>query len=30
MQIVVPMSGIGKRFRDAGYTTPKYLIEVEG
>ena len=30
MQIIVPMSGIGKRFKDAGYKTPKYLIEIEG
>ena len=30
MQIIVPMSGIGKRFMDAGYKTPKYLIEIEG
>lgn len=30
MHIIVPMSGIGKRFLNAGYTTPKPLIEVEG
>ncbi len=30
MQIVVPMSGYGERFRRAGYTLPKPLIEVEG
>lgn len=30
MQIVVPMTGIGKRFLDAGYTTPKPLLEVDG
>jgi NDP-sugar pyrophosphorylase family protein len=30
MQIVVPMSGFGERFRRAGYTVPKPLIEVEG
>lgn len=30
MQIVVPMSGFGERFRKAGYTIPKPLIEVEG
>ncbi len=30
MKIVVPMTGIGKRFLDAGYTTPKPLIEVDG
>lgn len=30
MQIVIPMSGIGKRFMDAGYADPKPLIEVDG
>ena len=30
MRIVIPMSGIGKRFVDAGYSKPKPLIEVEG
>jgi NDP-sugar pyrophosphorylase family protein len=30
MQIVIPMSGFGERFRRAGYTSPKPLIEVEG
>lgn len=30
MQIVVPMSGFGERFRRAGYRVPKPLIEVEG
>lgn len=30
MQIVIPMSGIGKRFIDAGYPDPKPLIEVDG
>lgn len=30
MQIVIPMSGFGERFRKAGYTVPKPLIEVEG
>jgi NDP-sugar pyrophosphorylase family protein len=30
VQIVVPMSGFGERFRRAGYTTPKPLIQVEG
>lgn len=30
MQIVIPMSGFGKRFRKAGYTVPKPLIEVAG
>lgn len=28
--IVIPMSGIGKRFIDAGYKVPKPLIEVDG
>ncbi|MFZ6765487.1 sugar phosphate nucleotidyltransferase [Undibacterium sp. Di26W] len=30
MQIVIPMSGFGERFRKAGYTVPKPLIEVDG
>jgi NDP-sugar pyrophosphorylase family protein len=30
MQIVVPMSGFGERFRKAGYGVPKPLIEVDG
>jgi len=30
MQIVVPMSGFGERFRRAGYTVPKPLISVDG
>jgi NDP-sugar pyrophosphorylase family protein len=30
MQIVIPMSGFGERFRAVGYETPKPLIEVEG
>ncbi len=30
MQIIVPMSGFGERFRRAGYTVPKPLIEVDG
>jgi dTDP-glucose pyrophosphorylase len=30
MQIIIPMSGIGKRFQKAGYTVPKPLIEVDG
>lgn len=30
MYIVVPMSGFGERFRAAGYTVPKPLIEIEG
>lgn len=30
MQIIIPMSGIGKRFIDAGYSVPKPLIEMNG
>jgi NDP-sugar pyrophosphorylase family protein len=30
MQIVVPMVGLGQRFRNAGYSTPKPLLEVDG
>jgi NDP-sugar pyrophosphorylase family protein len=30
MQIVIPMSGFGERFRRAGYVVPKPLIEIEG
>lgn len=30
MQIIIPMSGFGERFRAAGYKMPKPLIEVEG
>ena len=30
MHIVIPMSGIGKRFIDAGYKDPKPLIMVDG
>ena len=30
MQIIIPMSGIGKRFINAGYTDPKPIIEVDG
>ncbi|MBU3578657.1 NTP transferase domain-containing protein [Polynucleobacter sp. 73C-SIWE] len=30
MQIVVPMSGFGERFRKAGYSIPKPLIDVDG
>ena len=29
MQLIVPMSGIGQRFKEAGYTKPKPLIKVE-
>lgn len=28
--LIIPMSGIGKRFIDAGYNNPKPLIEVDG
>lgn len=30
MQIIIPMSGFGERFRRAGYRKPKPLIEIEG
>ena len=30
MQIIIPMSGFGERFRRVGYTLPKPLIPVEG
>jgi len=30
VQIVIPMSGLGKRFIEAGYKAPKPLIEVDG
>ena len=30
MRIIIPMSGIGKRFLEAGYKDPKPLIEVDG
>lgn len=30
MQLVIPMSGLGKRFVEAGYQLPKPLIEVDG
>lgn len=30
MQVVIPMSGIGKRFGDAGYKSPKPLVMVDG
>ena len=30
MQIIIPMSGYGERFRRVGYTTPKPLIEIDG
>lgn len=30
MQIVIPMSGFGERFRRAGYSLPKPLISIDG
>jgi len=30
LHLIIPMSGIGKRFIDSGYTVPKPLIEVDG
>lgn len=30
MQIIIPMSGFGERFRKAGYAVPKPLIEIDG
>lgn len=30
MNILIPMAGSGKRFKDVGYTLPKPLIEVDG
>lgn len=30
MQLVVPMSGIGKRFKDKGYVNPKYTLDIGG
>ncbi len=30
MHIVIPMSGTGQRFVEAGYTTPKPFIEIDG
>lgn len=30
IQLIIPMSGIGKRFLDAGYIDPKPLIQVDG
>jgi NDP-sugar pyrophosphorylase family protein len=30
MQIIIPMSGLGKRFVDSGYKVPKPLLEVDG
>lgn len=30
MQIIIPMSGFGERFRRTGYSVPKPLIEIDG
>src|SRR5262245_39256533 len=30
MHLVVPMAGLGQRFKDAGYSLPKPLIPVSG
>lgn len=30
MKVLIPMAGIGKRFLEAGYKTPKPLLEVDG
>jgi NDP-sugar pyrophosphorylase family protein len=30
IQLIIPMSGIGRRFLEAGYTDPKPLIEIDG
>ena len=30
IQLIIPMSGIGKRFLDSNYNSPKPLIEVDG
>lgn len=30
IQVLMPMGGLGSRFTEAGYTTPKPLIEVDG
>lgn len=30
VQVVIPMSGLGQRFIDAGYIDPKPLIEIDG
>jgi choline kinase len=30
MKIVIPMSGVGRRFQEAGYADPKPLIRVDG
>lgn len=30
MQLIIPMSGIGKRFKNAGYKLPKPFIQISG
>ena len=30
MKVVIPMSGMSRRFMDAGYNVPKYLLEIDG
>ena len=30
MKVIIPMSGMSSRFSTAGYTIPKYLIEIDG
>ena len=30
MQIIIPMSGVGERFKKAGYADPKPLIQING
>ena len=30
MKVVIPMSGMSRRFMDAGYTLPKYLLKIDG
>ena len=30
MRFIIPMAGMSRRFRDAGYAAPKYLIEAKG
>ena len=30
MKVIIPMSGVGRRFVEAGYTDPKPLISVDG
>ena len=30
MKVVIPMSGMSRRFSVAGYKDPKYLLEIDG